>query len=138
VVAALAVCVGVKEPQALPGAQLQVTPLFADSFEIVAAMVAVAPVCKDVGGAVLSLTEMAALLPPPFEPLLLAPPQPMIPKLNTRPMTSRCLRLIAFKRARKTKCCRTSANRGQAKLGNSPRPRKVSLMSYLPKFGLRF
>jgi hypothetical protein len=86
---------------------------------------------------VLSLTEMATLLPPPFE-LLLAPPQPIIAKLNARPMTSRCLRLIAFKRAKKTKCCRTSANRGQAKPGNCPKPRKVSLMSCLQNLVFAF
>jgi hypothetical protein len=50
--------VEVNLPQALLGAQLQVTPLFAESFKTVAAIAAVAPVCSDVGGAVLKETEI--------------------------------------------------------------------------------
>ena len=60
-VAPLGVCVGVNEPQALLGAQLQVTPLFAESFETVAAIEAVAPVCSEAGGAVLKETEIEAV-----------------------------------------------------------------------------
>jgi hypothetical protein len=49
-----------KEPQALAGAQLQLTPGLAESFVTVAAMTAVAPVFNDAGGAVDKLTEIAA------------------------------------------------------------------------------
>jgi len=49
-----------KEPQALAGAQLQLTPWLAESFVTVAAMAAVAPVFNDAGGAVDKLTEIAA------------------------------------------------------------------------------
>lgn len=58
VFAPLAVCGGLKEPQALAGAQLQLTPLLAESFATVAAMTAVALVFNDAGGAVDNVTEI--------------------------------------------------------------------------------
>lgn len=61
VVAALAVLVGLNEPQVLAGVQLQVTPAFAGSLATVAAIVAVAPGARDEGGGVLSVTVTATL-----------------------------------------------------------------------------
>jgi hypothetical protein len=50
VVAPLAVCAGLKEPQDPAGAQLQSTPPFALSFETVAEIMAVRPVAMDDAG----------------------------------------------------------------------------------------
>jgi hypothetical protein len=50
--------VGLKEPQALMGAQLHVTPLFAESFVTVAAIVAAALVFNETGGGVESVMEI--------------------------------------------------------------------------------
>jgi hypothetical protein len=58
VLAPLAVCGGLNKPQAFVGAQLQVTPLFAESFVTVAAMVAVALVFSEAGGGVDSVMEI--------------------------------------------------------------------------------
>jgi hypothetical protein len=59
VVAALAVPVGLNEPQVAAGLQLQVTPLFAESLATVAAMVAVPLGASDEGGGVLRVTVIA-------------------------------------------------------------------------------
>jgi hypothetical protein len=53
-----AVWAGVNDPQEALGVQLQVTPLFAESLETVAATLAVALVCIDAGGAVVIATEI--------------------------------------------------------------------------------
>ena len=53
-----AVWAGVNDPQAALGTQLHVTPLLAGSLETVAAILAVAFVCIDAGGAVLMATEI--------------------------------------------------------------------------------
>jgi hypothetical protein len=60
VLAPLAVCVGLNEPQVLAGAQLQVTPAFAESLPTVAAIGAVAPIFSEAGGGVLRDTETGA------------------------------------------------------------------------------
>jgi hypothetical protein len=59
VVAPLAVCVGLKDPQVPTGVQLQSTPAFAVSLATVAATDAVAFTAREVGGAVLSVTVSA-------------------------------------------------------------------------------
>jgi hypothetical protein len=51
--------VGVNDPQEALGVQLQVTPLFAESLETVAATLAVVLVCMEAGGAVVIATETA-------------------------------------------------------------------------------
>ena len=65
-VAALAVPVGLNEPQVAAGVQLQFTPRVAGSPVTVAAMVAVAPAARDDGGGVVNATvaliAMEALL----------------------------------------------------------------------------
>ena len=59
VVAALAVLVGLNEPQVAAGLQVQVTPLLAESLATVAAMVAVPLGTSDDGGGVLRVTVIA-------------------------------------------------------------------------------
>jgi len=59
VVAALAVCAGLKEPQDPTGAQVQSTPACAVSFATVAAIVAVALVTRVAGGALVREMETA-------------------------------------------------------------------------------
>ena len=54
-----AVCAGLNDPHEALGAQLQVTPLFAESLDTVAVMLAVALVCVEEGGAVVMATEIA-------------------------------------------------------------------------------
>ena len=54
-----AVCAGLNDPHEALGAQLQVTPLFAESLDTVAVMLAVALVCIEEGGAVVMATEIA-------------------------------------------------------------------------------
>jgi hypothetical protein len=62
VLAALAVVVGLKDPQLEAGVQLQVTPLFAESFVTVAAMAAVFEGAIAVGGAVLNATLIVVVV----------------------------------------------------------------------------
>jgi hypothetical protein len=62
VVAALAVPVGLNEPQVAAGVQLQFTPRVAGSPVTVAAMVAVAPAARDDGGGVVNATEITVAL----------------------------------------------------------------------------
>jgi hypothetical protein len=62
VVAALAVPVGLNEPQVLAGVQVQFTPRPTGSPVTVAAMIALAPSNSDNGGAVVSATEITVAL----------------------------------------------------------------------------
>jgi hypothetical protein len=66
VAAPLAVCAGVNDPQQALGVQLQVTPLFAKSFDTVATTLAMPFVCIEVGGAVVIATEIVFKAPPPI------------------------------------------------------------------------
>ena len=61
VAAPLAVCAGLKLPQLPVGEQLQSTPSFEESFVTVATILAVAPVLRDVGGAVVNATVIWSL-----------------------------------------------------------------------------
>ena len=94
-----AVCAGVNDPQAALGAQLQVTPLFAESLETVATTFAVVLVCMDAGGVVASTTEIGRGLPPL---LLYALPQPvttMATDSSAKNLVFRPVALISSRRA---------------------------------------
>lgn len=82
VMAPLAVCEGLKVPQDPAGAQLQSTPPAAESFVTVAAIMAVAPVESEAGGAWLSEMERVG---DGFDVVVELDPQPetLIPSANS-------------------------------------------------------
>ena len=61
VAAPLAVVVGLNDPQAPEGAQLQVTPALAESLATLAASEALAPALREVGGAFVPAGKLTAI-----------------------------------------------------------------------------